>query len=334
MSLDFEILGRPGDDNALLVRIDSGQSVERLLFDCGEGCVTQLPFAEVMAIDHLFFSHFHLDHVAGFDSFFRATFNRDTKPNRIWGPPGSGALLQHRFMGFLWNLVKNDPGVWLVGDVFPDRVQVSRFAVRECFEVRHDEGNSPLGRFLVDHPVYSVEVRALDHRTPSLAYLVREKPRVNVDVSRLPNLGLRPGPWLKTLKTSTGEGELVIEGQSYSLSALRSALLTETRGESIAYLTDFRMDDATRDMLAKWLAGCTTVVCESQYRHDDVTLATENYHLTSVQAAAMAGEAGVGQLVLFHLSARYTAPEWALLLREAQAVFPATRFPSGWKIGP
>jgi ribonuclease Z len=333
MSLHFEILGLPGNDNALLVRIDSGQSLDRLLFDCGEGCLARLDFAEIMAIDHLFFSHFHLDHVAGFDSFFRCVFNREAKPNWIWGPPGSSGILQHRFMGFLWNLVKDDPGVWRVGDIYPDQVEISRFLTREGFAIRHDEGSRPLGGALVDDPDYTVEVRTLDHRTPSLGYLVREKPRLNVDVSRLAQMGLRPGPWLKTLKQATAaEGEVTIDGQVHSLAALRSALLIETPGESIAYLTDFRRDDPTRVMLIEWLAGCTTMVCESQYRHEDVELARENFHLTSVQAAEVAAWAKVGELVLFHLSSRYTPPEWAGLLRDAQAVFPATRFAQQWPV--
>ena len=104
MSIVFRVLGQAGRDNALLVQVDSGQAVERLLFDCGEGCLSELSFAEVTSIDHLFFSHLHMDHVGGFDSFFRCTFNRDTRPNHIWGPPETARIMQHRFEGFLWNL--------------------------------------------------------------------------------------------------------------------------------------------------------------------------------------------------------------------------------------
>src|SRR5437763_14918027 len=104
MSLSFQVLGDAGRDNALLVLIDGGRSVSRLLFDCGEGCLDQAPFADTLAIDHLFFSHLHMDHVAGFDSFFRRTYNRTDRPNHVWGPPGTADILHHRFRGFLWNL--------------------------------------------------------------------------------------------------------------------------------------------------------------------------------------------------------------------------------------
>ena len=63
MAISFEILGTPGRDNALFVRIDSGQSVDRLLFDCGDCCLNSVSYAEIHAIDHLFFSHLHMDHV-------------------------------------------------------------------------------------------------------------------------------------------------------------------------------------------------------------------------------------------------------------------------------
>lgn len=79
MALTFRVLGEPGRDNAAFVSIDSGQRVDRLLFDCGDGCLDVLAVAEIQAIEHVFFSHFHMDHISGFDSFFRLTYDRTTK---------------------------------------------------------------------------------------------------------------------------------------------------------------------------------------------------------------------------------------------------------------
>ena len=104
MSITFRVLGQVGRDNSLLVQVDSGHAIESLLFDCGEECLSELSIAEIQSIDHLFFSHLHMDHVGGFDSFFRCNFDRATKPNQIWGPPETARVLQHRFQGFLWNL--------------------------------------------------------------------------------------------------------------------------------------------------------------------------------------------------------------------------------------
>jgi ribonuclease Z len=52
--------------------------------------------------------------------------------------------------------------------------------------------------------------------------------------------------------------------------------------------------------------------------------------MTARQAATLAARAGVGRLVLFHLSERYRPPEWLELLEEARAVFPRTVFAEHW----
>jgi len=141
MSIAFEILGSPGRDNALLVRVDSGQSITRLLFDCGDGCLNAAPYSEILSTDHLFLSHLHIDHVGGFDYFFRCLFNRESKPNHVWGPIGTTDIVHHRFQGFLWNLHSEMSGTWRVHDVSQDEVSTSRFELCEAFTTKHDEGN-------------------------------------------------------------------------------------------------------------------------------------------------------------------------------------------------
>src|SRR6056297_3257867 len=53
MSIEWKILGNPGADNALFVTVDSGQAVDHLLFDCGEGCLNALRPGQIKSIDHL-----------------------------------------------------------------------------------------------------------------------------------------------------------------------------------------------------------------------------------------------------------------------------------------
>jgi ribonuclease Z len=88
MSISHQILGQPGRDNALFVEINTGQSIHRLQFDCGEACLRDLPVSQIQAIDALLFSHFHIDHVAGFDAFLRSNYDRADRPVSIWGPAG------------------------------------------------------------------------------------------------------------------------------------------------------------------------------------------------------------------------------------------------------
>jgi ribonuclease Z len=329
MTLSLQVLGDAGRDNALLVAIGSGQAVSRLLFDCGEGCLSRLPFADVQGIDHLCFSHLHMDHVAGFDSFFRCVYGRTDRPNHVWGPPGTADILHHRFRGFLWNLVAGQQATWQVHDLHPGHVHTFRFELAEAFAQAHNEGERSWD---LAGPGYTVEAMLMNHGTPSAAYVVHETPRVNVDPGKFAALGLRPGPWLQRVRgPRAGEEETVmVEGIARRLKELQDTLVTVTPGDSAAYLTDFLLDEAATEQLAEALKGVGTVVCESQYRHADLELARRNYHMTATQAASLAVRAGVGRLVLFHLSDRYRPEDWRAMLAEARAVFPATTFPDHW----
>jgi ribonuclease Z len=336
MSISFQVLGAPGHDNAVLVRVDSGQALHRLLFDCGDGCVHDLSLAEVQAVDQLLFSHLHMDHVGGFDAFFRANYNRISKPNTIWGPPQTGQIMHHRFRGFLWNLVEGQPGRWEVYDIQSDQLIGVRCELHEAFALAHPLGARPHSGTIVDTMDFTITALQMEHLTPSLAYIVREKPRVNIDPAWLAGLGLRPGAWLQRVKERRADesATLVVDGTAYDLAALRATLLVETPGESLAYLTDFILDDAAYERLVPALRGCTTAICESQYRQADLALALRNYHMTAAQAAELARRAGIARLILFHLSDRYRPAEWLELLAEARAIFPETYLPSHWNLEP
>jgi ribonuclease Z len=174
----------------------------------------------------------------------------------------------------------------------------------------------------------------LEHRVPSLGFLVREPVRRNVDRAKLQALHLPPGPWLQQVKApAPGQSEIAVDGTRFRVEELQTELLTEAPGDCIAYLTDFRLDDVAMARLVPWLQGCRTLVCESAYRTAEADLARQNYHVTTVQAAELARQAGVSRLILIHLSDRYPSDTWPELLAEARAVFPRTDFPRGWVPG-
>lgn len=333
MSLTSRILGAAGRDNALLITLHSGTASHRLLFDCGQGCSDELTRGEIRQIEHLFFSHFHIDHVAGFDGFFRVNCDRQEPPVNVWGPPGSLEILHHRARGFLWNLVHDgQPGEWYLHEVDGDQVRGGRLLAREGFSILHDEGTTPASGPLVDTAVYSVSCLALDHGTTSLGYRVLEKPRRKVRSEVLDALGLRGGPWLRpVLDLGADDDSLVeIEGRKQHLGELREKITEQVPGGSVAYLTDFMVpDDQELARVARWLDGVGTLVCESQYRHADAELAHRHRHMTSTRTAELACRARVGELLLFHVSERYPADEVAELVAEAKAVFPRTRLGTG-----
>src|SRR5690348_14850119 len=111
MTIEYQVLGMPEWDNALFVRVQTGQETHRLLFDCGAGCVEQVPVSDVRGVEHLCFSHLHMDHIGGFDTFFRVTYDRPAPPINVCGPPETTAIIAHRLRGFMWNLFAGDPGV-------------------------------------------------------------------------------------------------------------------------------------------------------------------------------------------------------------------------------
>ncbi len=337
MSIEWQVLGRAGADNALHVVVDSGQSRESLLFDCGERCLDGLRASEIQAVAHLGFSHFHMDHVAGFDGFFRLNYNRPDVPVEVWGPPGTVGIMEHRFLGFVWNLHAEQPGEWIVHEIGQEEIGAARFLAREAFAAQRQPNRPYLPPIVHRAAGWRLEARLLPHGSiGSVAYRVVESPRRNIDPAALRNYGYPPGPWLKDVANEQEDESALVEvgGRSVKVGELRRALVVTSPGASIAWLTDFRAEPRTEEWaeLVEWLSGTTTLVCECQYRAADAALAAKNAHMTADLVGRLAAEAGVGRLVLQHLSRRYTKAEWLEIRDEAKAVFPRTELPPEWNL--
>ena len=157
----------------------------------------------------------------------------------------------------------------------PGRVGSWRFSWPRRSPKATRKWNGPGIEAVLEGPGYTVEALLMDHGTPSVAYVVRETPRRNVDSARLAALGLRPGPWLQRVRGPQADDEevIVVEGTARRVRELQDDLLVVTPGDSVAYLTDFLLDEAAVERLTPALKGVGAVVCESQYRHADVELA-------------------------------------------------------------
>jgi ribonuclease Z len=68
-------------------------------------------------------------------------------------------------------------------------------------------------------------------------------------------------------------------------------------------------------------ADADLLAIEATYLEADKELARQHGHITATAAARLARNAGVRQLVLHHVSRRYSTPD---VLAEAQAIFPNT----------
>jgi ribonuclease Z len=330
--LNVKIFGTPPNDNALWVVADSGQSSSSFLFDCGADVLRDVSHGDVQAIDHLFLSHMHMDHISGFDAFFRVNFGRTNRPNHIWGPAGSARILSHRFQGYWWSHAAELTGTWFVHDIDETTIHTWRFEAREAFAVMHDQGVQSYDGTILETREARVAAIPLKHHGLCLGYAVREVERQSVDAAALAALGLRPGPWLASLKTQA-QGILTIGDTAYDVADLRRRIMTPVPGDSVAYLTDFLADEDQRARIAPYLRGINTLYAEAQYAVEDGALALKYHHSTVDQIAALAKQAGVNRYTLLHLSRRYTREDWVAMLKTAQAVFPNSGYVAEWGIG-
>ena len=85
-----------------------------------------------------------------------------------------------------------------------------------------------------------------------------------------------------------------------------------------AYCTD----TAYTETILPFIAGANLLCMESTFDDAFASVAAEKLHSTSRQAATLALKAGVGQLMLTHISARFK--DTTQLLAQAQEVFPNT----------
>ncbi len=336
MSIKYKILGKPGKDNAAMVWIDSGDKFYRILFDCGEDVLSEAAQSDIRAVDYLLFSHFHIDHAAGFDYFFRRNYERENKPVYIFGPEFTSEKIHNKLKGYTWNLLWEPGSVWFVSDILEDAVRTYRFNSSEGFEKKHEVRVDPNINFVFETDDFTVNAVLLNHKIPSAGYRVQEKEFINIDKQSLEALNLSGGPWIEEIKNPNvnPDKEIKVDKKTFTAGYLKEKLLKKTKGNSAAYLTDFLYDPVSKERALKTINGCDILICEGQYSAADKELAEKNFHLTAAQAAEIAKDADVKKLILIHISGRYNLEnDYHKILSEARTIFPETYFPEEWVIG-
>ena len=257
------------------------------LVDCGEGTQIQLRRSRLRftKISAVFISHLHGDHCFGLIGML-STFGLlgRTAKLTIYGPEALGEIL---------------------------RQQTEAFCRDFDYEVEFKAVDTTRQEVVYEDRSLTVETIPLEHRLPCCGYLFREKPtlaHIRRDVADFYQI-----PVSHFNRIKAGEDWMTPDGEVVPNSRL-TAPADAVR--SYAYCSDTRYIPT----LYQRLQGVSTLYHEATYGEDNLLLAEKYHHSTAHQAALVAREAGVGQLLLGHYSSRYEDEQ--VLLNEAQKVFP------------
>ena len=265
-----------------------GRGPDRFLVDCGEGTQRQLLRAGLgfRGLRRILLTHAHLDHIAGLAGLVatRSLFGID-EPIEVVG---------------------SDETVAYVGRYLTVTVG------------RGDDAGYRL-RAITAGPVetwpgWRLDAFAVPHRgTQSLAWRFAEDARTPLVPERLAALGVPDGPLRREL--AEGRCATLGDGRVVTPDMVRGPAVT---GAKLVVIGDVEDVGA----LAAQVANADALVVEATYLDRDAALARAHGHLTAAAAAGLARAAGVGELLLTHISGRYPSEE---ILAEAKAGFSRTR---------
>ncbi len=315
--------------------VDFRDERRALLFDLGD--VGALPPRKLIRLSHVFVTHTHMDHFAGFDHLLRVVLGRK-KGIVLFGGPHFIAQVEHKLRAYSWNVVHRYE-VELVIDAreigVDGRAQRARFSSRTGFAREPCAPLEMAGDLLHEETLYRVRGRFVDHELPCLAYALEEKAQFKVAKDRLAALGVSTGPWLRDLKQAVlagapGTTPLQMrwrdrQGEhetTRQLGELREVVLDVVPGRRIGYVTDLRFTELNLCTLEQLLSGVDQLFIESVFLDADRAHATRKNHLTARQAGLIAQRLGAKAVVPFHFSPRYEDRS-AALAAEVRAAWSA-----------
>jgi ribonuclease Z len=260
------------------------------MVDCGEGVQMQLRRCRVRftKVSHVFISHLHGDHCFGLIGMI-STF----------GLVGRTAKLHIHANALLEDMLQR---------------QMDLFCHDLGYEVVFHPIDASRQEIIYEDRSLTVETIPLTHRLPTCGFLFREKPllphirREMIDFYHIPTSQIQNikngADWVDEDGVTVPNSRLVLPAEA---------------PRSYAYCSDTRY----MPELHQLLKGVSTLYHESTYGEDNLQMAQKYNHSTARQAALVARDAGVGQLVLGHYSSRYEDEN--VLLNEAREVFENVR---------
>lgn len=260
------------------------------LFDCGEATQHQILHTSLKPskIEKIFITHLHGDHIFGLPGLLGSrSFQGGITELTLYGPKG-------------------------IRDFVETALKVSQTHLKYSLTIEEIDES-----IIFEDDQFLVEAMLLDHGLPSFGYRITEKDKPGkLDAERLATDGIHPGPIYKSLKngeTVMLDNGKVIQGKDY--------LGPSQKGRVITILGDTRPCRNAFN-LAK---DADVLVHEATFAAGSEEMASEYFHSTTAQAATLAQNAEVQQLVLNHISSRYLKEDWDGLTNEAKVIFPNTK---------
>ena len=257
------------------------------LIDCGEGVQYRMVQEGIplMKLDSLFISHIHGDHVFGvFGLLSTLGMKGRQTPLNIFAPVNFGPILKF-FLSYY-------------GDGIGYEIRYTPLKMKEPETVLETK---------------SIRVQAfpLNHGIETFGFRFEEKePPFNVKKEAIGEYGLTLTE-IGTLK----RGEDVVRADGTRILAAEAAYKPFVP-RSYAYCSD----TAPFPEEARWLQGTTVLYHETTYLQEFADQGAQRHHSTTLQAAAVAREAGVGKLLIGHYSSRNVDP--ARYQAECRDIFP------------
>jgi ribonuclease Z len=259
------------------------------LFDCGEGTQLQLMRSTLRRsrIHSIFIGHLHGDHLYGIAGLI-STLHLDGReaPLNVFGPEGVRNFLNAAFR--------------------TSEMQFSfKLTVREF-------KRGYRGRVL-DEEEFHVDALPLDHSIFCLGWRFQEKHRPGVfNLEKAQELGIPRGPLYGCLQR--GESIRLHDGRIITPDMV---LGPPRPGKSVAYCLDTQFSERSIELAE----NCTALIHETTFGPDAIDMARERKHSTMEDAARVAKEAAVHQLVATHFSSRYDGRQVSQIANDARSVF-------------
>jgi ribonuclease Z len=255
---------------------------EIILLDCGEGTQRQMSLAGLspMKINHIFITHLHGDHFLGLPGLIQSmAFRGRTEPLHIYGPRPIGQLMEYII----------DLGYYSINFIV------------NTYEVEYG--------LILEEEEYNVYTFPAEHNVPNMAYKIEEKRPPKFLKDKALELGVKPGPDFGKLQsgTSVKVGDKIINPEQ--------VLGAERKGRQIVYSGDTQ---PCKSMI-EFSRGADVLIHESTFKESLKERAAETCHSTAADAARIAKEAQVENLILTHISTRYQDTEE--LEKEALNIF-------------